>query len=289
MTVGMMLSAKAGSVEALWALRFCTGLGVGGMAGCVGTLTFEYCPLKTRALGAGGWWSSAIRSGHLLGGYAAPPAARAIQLAWNIRVWRSLLSAAAVIGVFPVAGILGHSGRPQRAQGHWLPSTRSWCVCICPLWPNCLLPRWKRGQGKSAGSAASTHRGAYRAHGTHIPAVHDVREYFFLNWNNQLTTDAGFSDSDGIFITRLTSLGGLGWRNNRRAPWGSIADTHGRRAGTSRDGGSVWWRLAPRGAICLWHKRVRPSSALEYSALRLPSTPPEPSRSPPVCVRRAWA
>jgi MFS family permease len=36
-----------------------------------------------------------------------------------------------------------------------------------------------------------------------------VSEYFFLNWNNQLTTNAGFSDAAGIFITRLTSLGGL--------------------------------------------------------------------------------
>ena len=40
-----------------------------------------------------------------------------------------------------------------------------------------------------------------------------MSEYFFLNWNNQLTTNAGFTDRDGIFITRLTSLGGLpaGW------------------------------------------------------------------------------
>jgi predicted MFS family arabinose efflux permease len=36
-----------------------------------------------------------------------------------------------------------------------------------------------------------------------------MTEYFFLNWNNQLTTNAGFSDADGIFISRLTSLGGL--------------------------------------------------------------------------------
>jgi MFS family permease len=36
-----------------------------------------------------------------------------------------------------------------------------------------------------------------------------VTEYFFINWNNQLTTNAGFSDREGIFITRLTSLGGL--------------------------------------------------------------------------------
>ena len=51
MSLGMLLSATAHSVVMLSVLRFGTGLGVGAMAGCVGTLAFEYCPLKTRALG----------------------------------------------------------------------------------------------------------------------------------------------------------------------------------------------------------------------------------------------
>src|SRR5580692_3418451 len=72
MSVGMMLSATAGSVAMLAALRFCTGLGVGANAGCVGTLTFEYCPLKTRALGLG-LVVIGYTVGTLLGGYAAPP------------------------------------------------------------------------------------------------------------------------------------------------------------------------------------------------------------------------
>ena len=53
MTLGMTLSATAHSVGALAFLRFCTGLGVGAMGGCVGTLAFEYCSIRTRALGLG--------------------------------------------------------------------------------------------------------------------------------------------------------------------------------------------------------------------------------------------
>src|ERR1700689_5521333 len=72
MSIGMTLSATAGSVGMLAALRFCTGLGVGANAGCVGTLAFEYCSLKTRALGLG-LVVIGYTVGTLLGGYVAPP------------------------------------------------------------------------------------------------------------------------------------------------------------------------------------------------------------------------
>src|ERR1700722_13448590 len=72
MSIGMTLSATAGSVGMLAALRFCTGLGVGANAGCVGTPTFEYCPLKTRALGLG-LVVIGYTVGTLLGGYVAAP------------------------------------------------------------------------------------------------------------------------------------------------------------------------------------------------------------------------
>src|SRR5580698_11316573 len=72
MSVGMMLSATAGSVATLAALRFCTGLGVGAMGGCVGTLAFEYCPLRARALGLG-LVVIGYTVGTLLGGYVALP------------------------------------------------------------------------------------------------------------------------------------------------------------------------------------------------------------------------
>ena len=53
MSLGMTLSALADSVTQLTVLRFLTGMGVGAMASCVGTLVFEYCSLKTRNLGLG--------------------------------------------------------------------------------------------------------------------------------------------------------------------------------------------------------------------------------------------
>ena len=36
-----------------------------------------------------------------------------------------------------------------------------------------------------------------------------LSSYFFLNWNNQLTTEAGFSDAGGLSISILTNLGGI--------------------------------------------------------------------------------
>jgi MFS family permease len=42
MSVGMLSSAAAGQLEVLIVLRFLTGLGVGTMACCTGTLVFEY-------------------------------------------------------------------------------------------------------------------------------------------------------------------------------------------------------------------------------------------------------
>ena len=53
MSVGMLASATADSVTELTVLRFLTGMGVGAMASCVGTLVFEYCSHKTRSLGLG--------------------------------------------------------------------------------------------------------------------------------------------------------------------------------------------------------------------------------------------
>jgi predicted MFS family arabinose efflux permease len=50
-----------------------------------------------------------------------------------------------------------------------------------------------------------------------------MSSYFFLNWNNQLTTEAGYSDAGGLNISILTNLGGIaggvliGWLSSRLA------------------------------------------------------------------------
>ncbi len=68
MSVGMLVSARAESVELLIAMRFLTGMGVGAMASCVGTLIFEYSAARSRNLALGlvtiGYTVGVVVGGH---------------------------------------------------------------------------------------------------------------------------------------------------------------------------------------------------------------------------------
>ncbi len=116
-----------------------------------------------------------------------------------------------------------------------------------------------------------------------------VSEYFFLNWNNQLTTNAGFSDSAGIFITRLTSLGGLAG--------GIIVGLLGVRLPIRLV--AARWHLLAMGiaivgfgaaanSIWHWHSSLPPSSALVSSVRRWRSMPLAPSPFRLACAPPAW-
>jgi benzoate transport len=206
MSVGMTLSATAGSVGMLAALRFCTGLGVGANAGCVGTLTFEYCPVKTRALGLG-LVVIGYTVGTLLGGYVAPPLLA--DFSWHgILVFGGLCSIvllALVYFLLPDSlDILAARKGPKAlvALNKVLARLKLPAMAALPT------PVAKADQG----SLLDLLRPPILTRTALMGLAYFlfmVTEYFFLNWNNQLTTNAGFSDADGIFITRLSSLGGL--------------------------------------------------------------------------------
>jgi len=206
MSIGMMFSAMADSVVMLSVLRFCTGLGVGAMAGCVGTLAFEYCPLKTRALGLG-LVVIGYTVGTLLGGYVAAPLLA--DFSWHgIFVFGglcSLLLLSLVYFLLPESlDILASRQGPKAlaALNNVLARLR------LPAMSELPAPVAKASQS----SLLDLLRHPILARTALMGLCYllfMMTEYFFLNWNNQLTTDAGFSDSDGIFITRLTSLGGL--------------------------------------------------------------------------------
>jgi benzoate transport len=206
MSLGMMLSATAGSVTTLAALRFCTGLGVGAMGGCVGTLAFEYCPLKARALGLG-LVVIGYTVGTLLGGYVALPLLAGFS--WHgIFVFGglcSLLLLALVYFLLPESlDILARRHGPKALTA----INRVLARLQVPALSELPASAAKAGTGnlldllRSPILARTTLMGL-----TYLLFM--MSEYFFLNWNNQLTTNAGFSDAQGIFITRLTSLGGL--------------------------------------------------------------------------------
>jgi MFS family permease len=206
MSVGMTLSATAGSVAMLAALRFCTGLGVGANAGCVGTLTFEYCPLKTRALGLG-LVVIGYTVGTLLGGYAAPPLLAAF--GWHgILVFGGLCS---VVLLLLVYGLLPESVdilAARRGPKALAALNQVLARLGLPAMTELPAPVIKADQGSLLDLLRHPILSRTILMGlTYFLFM--VSEYFFLNWNNQLTTNAGFSDLDGIFITRLTSLGGL--------------------------------------------------------------------------------
>jgi benzoate transport len=206
MSIGMMFSAKAGSVETLAALRFCTGLGVGAMAGCVGTLAFEYCPLKVRALGLG-LVVIGYTVGTLLGGYVAAPLLA--EFSWHgIFVFGALCSLLLLVLVYFLLpeslDILAGRRGPKALAA----INKVLARLDVPALPEIPVPQAKAGTG----SLFDLLRNPILARTTLMGLSYFMfmmSEYFFLNWNNQLTTDAGFSDADGIFITRLTSLGGL--------------------------------------------------------------------------------
>jgi benzoate transport len=206
MSIGMMLSALADSVAMLSILRFCTGLGVGAMAGCVGTLAFEYCPLKTRALGLG-LVVIGYTVGTLLGGYVAAPLLA--NFSWHgIFVFGGLCSLvllALVYFLLPESLDILASRRGPKA----LAALNNVLARLkLPAMTELPAPVVKAGQNSLLDLLRQPILARTALMGLSY-LLFMMTEYFFLNWNNQLTTDAGFSDSDGIFITRLTSLGGL--------------------------------------------------------------------------------
>jgi MFS family permease len=206
MSIGMTLSAAAGSIGMLATLRFCTGLGVGANAGCVGTLTFEYCPLKTRALGLG-LVVIGYTVGTLLGGYVAPPLLA--NFSWHgILVFGGLCSIvllALVYFLLPESlDILAARKGPKALAALNKVLARLQLPAMSAL----PTPVAKADQGSLLDLLRQPILTRTALMGLAY-FLFMVTEYFYLNWNNQLTTDAGFSDADGIFITRLTSLGGL--------------------------------------------------------------------------------
>jgi MFS family permease len=206
MSIGMTLSATAGSVWMLAGLRFFTGLGVGANAGCLGTLAFEYCSIKTRTLGLG-LVVIGYTVGTLLGGYVAPPLLA--DFSWHgVLVFGGLCSLVLlglVYWLLPESlDILAARKGPKALAA----LNKVLARLALPAMEELPAPPVKADQGSLLDLLRQPVLTRTLLMGlTYFLFM--VSEYFFLNWNNQLTTNAGFSDLDGIFITRLTSLGGL--------------------------------------------------------------------------------
>jgi benzoate transport len=206
MSIGMFVSAQADTLVELTVMRFLTGMGVGAMASCVGTLVFEYCSHKTRNLGLGlvtigynvGVVVGGLLSFWLIGSFG-----------WrSVFVFGGICSALLVPVIYfllpesidvmvarPRANTLQKLNKVMAKLNlpafDSLPVPSQKVVKSSPLdlLRNPLLPRLLVMQL------------AY--------FLYMLSSYFFLNWNNQLTTDAGFSDTGGLSISILTNVGGI--------------------------------------------------------------------------------
>ncbi len=155
---------------------FCTGLGVGANAGCVGTLAFEYSPLK-----AARWrWAGRHRlyGGHLVGRLRRPTFARRLRLARNTLLRRWLLHRVLALVCsscpshwisWPRGGAPRHSC-PQQGARTIAPSGTD----------RTARARYESGAGGAAGPAASADPGAHRPHGPRLLPVHGERVFLPL-------------------------------------------------------------------------------------------------------------
>jgi benzoate transport len=206
MSIGMLASATAESVGLLVAMRFLTGMGVGAMASCVGTLIFEYSAIKSRNLALG-----LVTIGYTVGVVLGGIVARAFleDYSWNaLFVLGGVLTLLLIPLIYlampesldfliskPQAGTLSKVNlilqRLQLPAFDALPAPTPQVAksSVFDLLRQPILPR----QLLMGGSYF----------------LYMMSSYFFLNWNNQLTTEAGFSDAGGLNISILTSLGGI--------------------------------------------------------------------------------
>lgn len=207
MSAGMFLSANATSVPTLTALRFLTGMGVGAMASCVGTLIFEYASLRTRTVGLG-LVTIGYNVGVVIGGVVASE--------WLIGAygWRSVFVFGGVVSALLIPLVL--LGLPEsidfliaRPRGNSLARLNRVMRGLRVPAFDALPPPPVRAVRSSPVdllrppilSRLLLMQLAY--------FLYMLSSYFFLNWGNQLTTEAGFTDEQGRYVSILTNAGGI--------------------------------------------------------------------------------
>ena len=189
MGAGMLASATAHTVPLLFAMRFLAGAGVGAMAGCVGTLVFEYSSRGSRNLALGmvviGYTVGVVLGTHVakafLGHYgwgALFVLGGALTLVLIPLIHFVMPESLEFLATRPRAGTLAQFNRHLRqlrmAPVGALPPPppRMAGSGVLDLLRMPILPRQVL-MGASY-------------------FLYMTSSYFFLKWNNQMTTDAGF-------------------------------------------------------------------------------------------------
>jgi MFS family permease len=207
MSVGMLVSSHAHSVELLIAMRFLTGMGVGAMASCVGTLIFEYGAVKSRNLALG-----LVTIGYTVGVVVGGVFARMFLAAGF--TWSSLfvLGGALTLLLIPLIFFV----MPESLDFLISKPNADTLTRVNRVLRHLRLPALDALPAPTPTVARSSVfdllKAPILARQLLMGAsyfLYMMSSYFFLNWNNKLTTDAGFADAAGLNISILTNLGGI--------------------------------------------------------------------------------
>lgn len=218
MSVGMLASTQADSVLMLAVLRFMTGMGVGAMASCVGTLIFEYSSIKQRALALG-----FVTIGYNVGALISAQFAR-----WFLGVfsWPALFLLGGVLTVLLIP--LVYFAMPESIDFMAKKAHTGTLQKMNRIFARLGLPAADALPQPPPQVAQSSITDLLRQ--PILPRtlmmmlsyfLYMTSAYFFLNWNNQLTVMAGFSDAQGLTVSALTQYGGIaggvviGWLNSK--------------------------------------------------------------------------
>ncbi|WP_454724556.1 MULTISPECIES: MFS transporter [Cupriavidus] len=226
-------SAFAGSIEALTALRFLTGLGLGAAMPNAVTLMSEYAPARRRALAVNAMFCG-FTLGSSAGGFIA---------AWLIprHGWQAVLLAG---GIAPLALAvvlmlcLPESVRFMMARKA---DAARIAAALSRIRPGALRggERFHIHEPASSATAASSLR-AILMPGFALGTVLLWTTYFMgllifyllTSWLPTLISDAGFPIEKAALVTALFPLGGgigtlaVGWLMDRGHPWRVVAFTY---------------------------------------------------------------
>lgn len=218
MSVGMLASTQADSVMMLAVLRFMTGMGVGAMASCVGTLIFEYSSVKRRALALG-----FVTIGYNVGALISTQFAR-----WFLGVysWPALFLLGGVLTVLLIPLI--YFAMPESIDFMAKKPTTNTLGKMNRIFARIGLPAVDKLPQPPLQVVQSSITDLLRQ--PIVPRtvmmmvsyfLYMTSAYFFLNWNNQLTVTAGFSDAQGLSVSAVTQYGGIaggilvGWLSSK--------------------------------------------------------------------------
>lgn len=218
MSVGMLVSTQAESVPTLTLMRFMTGMGVGAMASCVGTLIFEYSSVKRRAL-ALGFVTIGYNVGAVISGFFA---------IWFLGryPWSALFLLGGVLTLLLIPLI--YFAMPESIDFMCKKPRANTLPKLNRIFARLGLPSVDALPEPPPQVVQSSLFDLLRQ--PIVPRtvmmmvsyfLYMMSSYFFLNWNNQLTTEAGFSDTGGLSVAILTQLGGIaggvliGWLSSK--------------------------------------------------------------------------